>query len=79
MPRDHRRFVKHRFFGAGVRSVYERQPSQKYQRDTDHAESLSPGKVLQGHIAERKVFGAAENRAGQAAVYALGQTGLSRR
>jgi len=78
MPRDPRRLVKHRLFGAGVRSVYERQPSQKYQSNTDHAESFSAGQVLQGHIAECKVSGAAENRAGQAAVYALGPTGLHR-
>ena len=78
MPRDSRRFVERRLFGAGVRPIYERQPSQKYQRDTNYAESLSPGQVLQGYIAECKVTGAAENRAGQAAVYALGPAGLLR-
>ena len=79
MPRETRRLVKHRLFGTGVRPIYERQPSQKYQRDTNQAESLSPGEVLQGHITERKLSGAAEDRAGQAAVYALGPAGLPRR
>ena len=79
MPRHPRRLVKRRLFGVGVRPIYERQPSQKYQRDTNHTEFFSPGEVLQGHIAECKVSGAAENRAGQAAVYALGPAGLPRR
>ena len=78
MPCDPRRLLKRRQFGAGVRPVHERQTSQEYQRDTNNAESLSSRAVLQKHIAERKVPGAVENRAGQAAVHALGPSGLPR-